>query len=50
MLRIVVNLNKSNFLTSNYRLVSFNIIKMFLGINNISGLKAAEKILDATQD
>ena len=50
MLRIVVNLNKSNFLTSNYRLVSFNIINMFLGINNIPGLKAAKKILDATQD
>ena len=50
MLRIVVNLNKSNFLTSNYRLVSFNIINMFLGINNIPRLKAAKKILDATQD
>ena len=37
MLTIIDNLNKSNTLTSDCRLVSFDIISMFLSIDNISG-------------
>ena len=50
MLTIIDNLNKSNTLTSHCRLVSFDIINMFPSIGNVSGLKAAESILDARQD
>ena len=47
MLTIIDNLNKSNTLTSDCRLVSFDIINMFPSIDNISGLKAVKNILDA---
>ena len=50
MLTIIDNLNKSNTLTSDCRLVSFDIINMFPSIDNISGLKAVKNILDARQD
>ena len=47
MLTIIDNLNKSNTLTSDCRLVRFDIINMFPGIDNTSGLKAVKSILDA---
>ena len=50
MLIINDNLNKINTLTSDCRLVSFDIINMFPGIDNISELKAAKSILYARQD
>ena len=50
MLTIIDNLNKCNTLTSDCRLVSFDIINMFPNIDNISGLKAVKIILDASQD
>ena len=50
MLSTIDNLNKSNTLTSDCRLVSFDIINMFPSIDNISGLKAVKSILDARQD
>ena len=50
MFTIIDNLNKSNTLTSDCRLVSFDIINMFPSIDNISGLKAVKSILDAMQD
>ena len=50
MRTLCYNLNKSNTLTSDCRLVSFVIINMFCSINNISGLKAVKSILDARQD
>ena len=48
MLTIIDNLNKSNTLTSDCRLVSFDIINMFPSIGNISGLKVVKSILDAS--
>ena len=50
MLTIIDNLNKRNTLTSDCRLVSFDIINMFPNIGNIFGLKAFKSILDARQD
>ena len=50
VLTVIDNLNKSNTLTSDCRLVSFDIINMFPSIDNISGLKAVKSILDARQD
>ena len=50
MLTISDNLNKSNTLTSDCRLVRFDIINMFPTIDNISGIKAVKSILDARQD
>ena len=50
MLTIIDNLNKSNTLTSDCRLVSFDIINMFSSIHNIPGLKALKSILDTRQD
>ena len=50
MLTIIDNLNKSNTLKSDCRLVSFDIINIFSSIDNISGLKAVKSILDARQD
>ena len=50
MLIIIDNLNKSNMLTSDCRLASFDIINMFRSIDNISGLKVAISILDAGKD
>ena len=47
MLTIIDNLSKSNTLTSDCRLVSFDIINMFPSIDNISRLKAVKSILDA---
>ena len=47
MLTIIDNFNESNTLTSDCRLVSFDIINMFPSIDNISGLKAVKSILDA---
>ena len=49
-LRVIDNLNESNTLTSDCRLVSLDIINMFPSIDNISGLKAVKSILDARQD
>ena len=50
MLTIIDNFNESNTLTSDCRLVSFDIINMFPSIDNISRLKAVKSILDARQD
>ena len=50
MLTIIDNLNKSNTLTSDCRLVSFDIINVFPSINHVSWLKAVKSILDARQD
>ena len=50
MLTIIDNLNKSNKLTSDCRLVGFDIINMFPSLDNISGLKAVKNILDSRQD
>ena len=50
MLTVIDQLNKSNTLTSDCSLVSFDIINMFPSIDNISGLKAVKSILDARQD
>ena len=47
MLTIIGNLNKRNTLTSDCRLVNFDIINMFPSIDNISELKAGKSILDA---
>ena len=49
MLTIIDNLNKSNTLTSDCRLVSFDIINIFRSIDNISGLKAVKSILDPSK-
>ena len=46
MLAIIDNLNKSNTLTSDCSLVSFDIISMFPSIDNISGLKVVKSILE----
>ena len=45
MLSTIDNLNKSNTLTSDCRLVSFDIINMFPSIDNISGLKQLKVFL-----
>ena len=50
MFTIIDNLNKSNTLASDCRLVSFDIINMFSSVDSISGLKAVKSILDARQD
>ena len=50
MLTIIDNLNKSKTLTSDCRLVRFDIINMFRSIDNISGLRAVKSILDSRQD
>ena len=50
MLTVIDNLNKSNTLTSDCRLVSFDIINVFPSINHVSRLKAVKSILDARQD
>ena len=50
MLTIIDNINKSNTLTSDWRLVSFDIFNIFPSIDNISGLKPVKNILDARQD
>ena len=50
MFTIIDNLNKSNTLTSDSRLVSFDIINMFPSIDNTSGLKTVKSILDARQN
>ena len=50
MLAVIDNLNRSNTLTSDCRLASFDIINMFSSIDNISGLKAIKSILDVRQD
>ena len=42
MLAIIDNLNKSNTLISDCKLVSFDIINMFPSIDNISGLTARQ--------
>ena len=44
------NLNKSNTLTSDYKLASFDIINMVPSINNISGLRAVKSVLNARKD
>ena len=45
MLTIIDNLNSS--LTSDCKLVSFDIINMFPSIDNISGLKSVKKVLES---
>ena len=50
MFTIIDNLNKRNAMTSDCRLVGFDIINMFPSIDNISGLKAVKSILDTRQD
>ena len=45
-LTIIDNLNSSNSLTSDCKLVSFDIINMFPSIDNISGLKSVKKVLE----
>ena len=47
MLTIIDNLNNSNSLTSDCKLVSFDIINMFPSIDNISGLKSMKKVLES---
>ena len=47
MLTIIDNLNSSNSLTSDCKLVSFDIINMFPSIDNISGLKSVKKVLES---
>ena len=47
MFTINDNLNKSNILISDCRLVSFDIINMFPSIDNIPVLKAVKSILYA---
>ena len=47
MLTIIDNLNSSNSLTSDWKLVSFDIINMFPSIDNISGLKSVKKVLES---
>ena len=47
MLTIIDNLNKINTLTSDCRLVRFDIINMFPSIDNVAELKAVKSILDA---
>ena len=48
-LTIIDNLNKSNTLTSDCRLVSFDIINIFPSLDNASGLKAVKSILDPSK-
>ena len=47
MLTIIDNLNSSNSLTLDWKLVSFDIINMFPGIDNISGLKSVKIVLES---
>ena len=47
MLTIIDN---SNTLTSDCRLLSFDIVDMFPSIDNTPGLKAVKSVLDARQD
>ena len=49
MLKIIGNLNKSNTLTSDCRLINFDIINMFPSID-ISALKAVKSIFGARED
>ena len=46
MLTIIDNLDSSNSLTSDCKLVSFDIINMFPSIDNLSGLKSV-KVLES---
>ena len=50
VLTTIDNLSKSNTLTSDCRLVSFDIINMFSSIDNIHGLKAVKSVLGTRQD
>ena len=50
MLTIIDNLNKSNTLTSDFTLVSFDIVNMFPSIDNNSALKAVKRVLNVMQD
>ena len=45
MLTTIDNLNNSNSLTSDCKLVSFDIINMFPSTDNVSGLKSVKKVL-----
>ena len=47
ILTIIDNLNSSTTLTSDGKLVSFDIINMFPSIDNISGLKSVKKVLES---
>ena len=47
MLTIIDNLNSSNSLTSDCKLVSFDIINMFPSIDNTPGLKSVKKVLES---
>ena len=50
MLTIIDNLNKSNTLTSDFTLVSFDIVNMFPSIDNNSALKAVKRVLNVMRD
>ena len=50
MFTIIDNLNKSDILTSDCRLVSFDIINMLPCIDNISVLRTIKSILNARQN
>ena len=47
MLTIIDNLNSSNSLTSDCKLISFDIINIFPSIDNICGLKSVKKVLES---
>ena len=47
ILTVIDNLNSSNSLTLDCKLVSFGIIKMLPSIDNISGLKSVKKVLES---
>ena len=46
MLNIIDMINDSNILTEDFFLVSFDIVNMFLSIDNVSGLDAVSEILE----
>ena len=47
MLTIIDNFNSSNSLTSDCKLVSFDVINMSPSIDNISDLKSVKKVLES---
>ena len=50
MLNFIDSLNDSNILTSNCMLVNFDIVNMFLSIDNESGLQAVKNTLDTRDE
>ena len=47
ILTVIDNLNSSNSLTLDCKLVSFDIINTFPCIDNMSGLKSVKKVLES---